>query len=109
MSKMPPNVQEALKKFRDGKITKKQLDSIASGEARSFKNAAGRNVPNVEVRAGKTPRLLPKTRGRFTLKDAMDMSSSGECGKRGATGPNAFICESDLKIWLDEGLIDGVE
>jgi hypothetical protein len=102
MSKMPPNVQEALKKFRDGKITKKQLHGIASGEARSFKKAAGRNAPNVEVRAGEIPRSVPSVRGRFTLKDAMAMSQS-------AKGPNSFISDSDLKIWLDEGLIDGVE
>jgi hypothetical protein len=107
MSKMPPNVQEALKKFRDGKITKKQLDSIASGEARSLKQTAGRNAPNVEVRTGKIPRSVPSVRGRFTLKDAMAISS-GSNGKR-ATGPNSFISDSDLKIWLDEGLIDGIE
>jgi hypothetical protein len=102
MTKMPPQVQEALKQFREGKITKEQLDAVASSEARSFKNAAGlRKNPNVEVRAGDA-RVAAKRRGRFTLKDAMAMSES-------ATGANAFILESDLKIWLDEGLIDGLE
>lgn len=102
---IPREAKELFKAHKEGRLTKDELTQEMSAITRSMTGgrSQGQRTPaRVEIRGGRVNERAGGTNGRFTLKDAMAMSPS-------ATGPNGFICKSDLQIWLDEGLIDGVE